>query len=574
MSWKFLWEYDFFPLIFLILLSFFLFFFPFSNNRPLWEPDEGMHAQVSKEILESGDWITPRFNGEKFFDKPILHYWLVSLSFLLFDVNEFAARLPAALLGLGGVIVVFYLGKYLYNRETGFLAGIILATTGIYLALSQSVVHDIGLSFLISFSLLCFYLFYLKGEGRAYLFLFYLSMGFGVLAKGPLGFLLPMGIIIIFLLLIGEINQLKKLVAKQGIIIFLAISLPWYLLVIWKNPEFLSHFFYKQNLGRFLSPPDGDIHPGYYYIPLLAVSFIPWTYYLPNSLITQVATMVRSSDRERKAGLFIILWFGLTFLFFSLAKAKQWPYLLPLYPALALMLGRFWYNYLFSTVPVAKNLHKGIRLSSWLLLISYLPAPLFLPIYIHYHPLPYAPQPSLIQAIIFSLLALISLGAFHTFFLIKDRRTGLFFINILFILVNLLIFINYGFPIVSQSKSVKRLAIKLGQLVPPGEKIVFYNHLRESAIFYSGRQGRVIESKEELRGYFASKEQVYCLINKKDYEKLKDFIADFGFKIDQEGKSILISNRKKIYRRRVLPRGITTMPEESKQNLSLSLFGS
>ena len=135
------------------------------------------------------------------------------MQFLFFAVNEFAARLPAALLGLGGVIVVFYLGKYLYNRETGFLAGIILATTGIYLALSQSVVHDIGLSFFISFSLLCFYLFYLKGEGRTYLFLFYLSMGFGVLVKGPLGFLLPMGIIIKFLLLIGAINQLKKIVA-------------------------------------------------------------------------------------------------------------------------------------------------------------------------------------------------------------------------------------------------------------------------------------------------------------------------------------------------------------------------
>ena len=547
MTWKIVWQYDFCPLIFLILFSLFLFFFPFNNNRPLWEPDEGMHAQVSKEILETGDWITPRFNGEKFFDKPILHYWLVSLSFLFLGVNELAARLPAAILGLGGVLVVFYLGKYLYNRETGFLAGIILATTGIYLALSQSVVHDIGLSFFISLSLLCFYLFYLKEErSNTCLLLLYLSMGFGVLAKGPIGFLLPMGIIILFLLLVGKIGQLKELVTRQGILIFFAISLPWYILVTLKNPEFFSHFFFKQNLGRFFSPPLGDSQPSYYYIPLVAISFIPWTYYLPNALIAQVTTIIKSRDKERRASLFIILWLGVIFLFFSLAKAKQWPYLLPLYPALALMLGRFWYNYLFMAVPAGNNLNKGIRLSSWLLLISYLPAPLFLLIYLHYHPLPYIPQPLLIQTIIISLLALISTGASHIFFLIKDKKKGLFLINLIFILVTTLIFIYYGFPIVSQSKSVKRVAIKLGQLVPAGEKIVFYKHLRESAIFYSGRQGRVIESKEELRQYLASKEQVYCLINKKDYEKVRDYIADFGFIVDQEGKAILISNRKSL----------------------------
>lgn len=546
MTWKIIWQYDFFPLIFLILFCLFLFFFPINNNRPLWDPDEGMHAQVSKEILETGDWITPRFNGEKFFDKPILHYWLVSLSFLFFGINEFAARLPANLLGLGGVIVVFYLGKYLYNRETGVLAGIILATTGIYLTLSQSVVHDIGLSFFTSFSLLCFYLFYLKGErSNTWLFLFYLSMGFGVLAKGPLGFLLPMGVIIIFLLL-GEISKLKKLVTKEGILIFFAISLPWYILASLKNPEFFNYFFFKQNLGRFLSPSPGDTQPTYHYIPLLAVSFIPWTYYLPNGLISQVTSIIKGQDRERRAGLFIILWFGLIFFFFSSAKAKQWTYLLPLYPALALMLGRFWYNYLFTAVPAAKNFYKGIRLSSWLLLISYLPAPLFLPIYISYHPLPYITQASLVWIIVLSLLALIATGASHIFFLVKDKKSGLFLINIIFILVTFLIFIHFGFPIISQSKSVRRLAIELGQILPPGGKIVFYDHLRESAIFYSGRQGRVIETKEKLRQYLASKEQVYCLINKKDYEKLRDYIADMGFIIDQEGKVVLISNRKKL----------------------------
>jgi hypothetical protein len=130
--------------------------------------------------------------------------------------------------------------------------------------------------------------------------------------------------------------------------------------------------------------------------------------------------------------------------------------------------------------------------------------------------------------------------------LVRDEKKGLFLINIIFILVNLMIFIHYGFPIVSQSKSIKSLAIKLGDILPPGEKITFYDHLRKSAVFYSGRRGRVIDSKEELRKYLTSKEQVYCLIYKKDYEKLRDSLTDLGFIIGQEGRVVLISNRNKL----------------------------
>jgi len=148
----------------------------------------------------------------------------------------------------------------------------------------------------------------------------------------------------------------------------------------------------------------------------------------------------------------------------------------------------------------------------------------------------------LVQIIVISFVALIAMGIAHISFLIKDYKKGIFALNIIFVIANTGLFVHYGFPIVSQGKSIKRLALKLNQILPPGEKIVFYDHIRESAIFYSGRQGRVVDSEEELEDYLASKKQVYCLIRQKDYNKLKGYLDIQFYIIDREGKFFLISN--------------------------------
>src|SRR5512147_2680299 len=136
-----IWEKEIFLILILLLLCLIVFFFHLGKN-PLWDGDEGMHAATSKDMILSGDWITPTFNGEKFYDKPVLYNWFVSLSFSAFGFNEFAARLPSALLGTGCVIIVFLLGRSIGGPLAGFLSGIILATSGEHVILSRVVVHD------------------------------------------------------------------------------------------------------------------------------------------------------------------------------------------------------------------------------------------------------------------------------------------------------------------------------------------------------------------------------------------------------------------------------------------------
>jgi len=542
MLWKTIWQYEVAPVLVLILLCLTLFLLP-SCHRPLWDPDEGMHAQISREILTTGDWVTPRFNGEKFFDKPILYFWVVSLSFYLLGMNEFAARLPAVLFGLGGVLIVYYLGRRLYGRGVGLLAGIILATTGIYFVLSQNVVHDIALNFFISLALFSFYGLYQRGwTSIPYHLLLYLAMGGAVLAKGPLGVIIPGLIILMFLFSRGRLLQIGRLFSVKGVLLFLAICLPWYLLVTLRNPEFFRDFFIRQNLGRFFSPSTRDVQPFYYYLPELALCFFPWTYYLPNALLARVRSLFRERDKDPSADLFILSWILVVFLFFSLAKAKKWTYLLPIYPGLALLLAKFWEGYLSTAGPSENGQAKGVRLSSWLLLVSYLPAPLFLAFYVRWHPLPLLPQSLLIEMVVVSVFSLILLGVIHIYFLLRDLRWGLFLINLLFIGVNVLLFVHYGFPLISENRSLKGLAIRLDRLLPPGERLVFYDHLWESALFYSGRKAQTLENIGELKRYLASKRQVYCLIRQKDYNRYRDYLEGHSQIIDRQGQVLLIGN--------------------------------
>src|SRR5512139_1807509 len=137
-------EKEVFQISVLVVLCLILFFFRL-GERPLWDIDEGMHASTSKDMVLSGDWITPTFNGQNFYDKPVLHTWFVAISFLVFGFTEFAARLPAAILGLAGVFITYLLGRKMFGPSVGFLAGVALATNPEYIILSRSVIHDISL---------------------------------------------------------------------------------------------------------------------------------------------------------------------------------------------------------------------------------------------------------------------------------------------------------------------------------------------------------------------------------------------------------------------------------------------
>jgi 4-amino-4-deoxy-L-arabinose transferase-like glycosyltransferase len=211
----------------LALLCGIMFFFQLAR-RPLWDMDEAMHAVVAKAMVERGDWVTPRFNGAPFSDKPVLHYWLVAATFALLGFTELAARLPSALLGTGLVFMTYGFGRRMLGAEKAFWGALFLATNLEITVLSRTVVHDSSLAFFVALALFLFWRGWTEPRGRLACYLgAYAAVGFATLAKGPVGIVLPAIAVWAFLAARGQVMQtLRQSRLWAGIAIVLAIALP------------------------------------------------------------------------------------------------------------------------------------------------------------------------------------------------------------------------------------------------------------------------------------------------------------------------------------------------------------
>jgi len=311
-------------------------FFARLGDIPLYDNDEGIHAVTSKEMVLSGDWVTTTFNGEPFYDKPVLYNWFAAVAFLIFGFTEFAARLPAALLGLGSVLATYALGRRLAGPMLGFLGGMILATSPEFITLSRAVVHDISLVFFVTLTLCLFYCGFTASTGtKRYLLPFYAATGFAVLAKGPVGLVLPGATIGLFLILRGQLSFIKHMFLGWGVLIFLIVVAPWYVLISLENTEYAGYFFIQQNLMNFLSSRQArHPEPFYYYLPVLMGGFMPWSVFLPLAVVDPLR---RRLSQIEDGPLFLLIWFGVVLIFFSAAASKLGTYILPLFPAVALL---------------------------------------------------------------------------------------------------------------------------------------------------------------------------------------------------------------------------------------------
>lgn len=308
------------------------------GRLPLIDSDEGRYAEIPREMLEKGDFVTPYLNYVKYFEKPPLHYWLEALCFKVFGLTEFAARLPGAIMGLCGVLFTYHLGRTLFGRRAGLMAATVLGTSLGFVVISRYNVIDMTLTFWMTATLGCFLLASREGERRAglYYHLLYISAACTVLAKGLIGLVLPGGVIALFILVTGRWRLLREMRLATGIPLFLLVAAPWFILVSLRNPEFPRFFFIHEHFERFLTKVHGRYEPPWFFIPVLAGFMLPWSFYLPSA--------VRGIWRERKtpageARLYLLLWAAVIFAFFSLSSSKLIPYILPVFPAVALLVG-------------------------------------------------------------------------------------------------------------------------------------------------------------------------------------------------------------------------------------------
>lgn len=319
-------------------------FFIGLGRLPLLEPDEGRNAEVAREMLVTHDWITPHYDSLSYLDKPVVLFWLVAGSFRVLGLSEFAARLPSALLALATVLLAWWLGRRMFGASAGVRAGVILAVSPLVFAFARLVIFDMPLTFLVSVSLVSFWLASRQGERRLALDLIaFAAMGVATLTKGPVGFLLPLIALVVYHAISGEWRALKKVHWAAGWAIFLAIVLPWFIDVSLRNPGFARYALWNESLVRFTT--GGHLHraqPAWYYIPVYFGAFFPWSFFLFFAALGRLKKWRSLWDESRRAELFLVCWAAVIFVFFSISHSKLPGYLLPALVPLSLLTAAMW----------------------------------------------------------------------------------------------------------------------------------------------------------------------------------------------------------------------------------------
>jgi 4-amino-4-deoxy-L-arabinose transferase-like glycosyltransferase len=479
-------------IVILLLLCLSLFFLGLGSYA-LWDIDEGMHASTSRVMVQSGDWIAPQFNGKPFNDKPPLFNWLVALSFLLFGFTEFAARLPAALLGSGVVLTTYALGRRLVGTSGAFLGAIVTACSLMFVALSRTVVHDILLVFCTTLALLSFYRAYDEKLRRGvWLALMYAACGLGMLAKGPLGVVLPGGIALFFLLLRRDARFILRMMIPQGVLIVLLVALPWFLAMGMRDPDYLRYFLVEQNLGSFASGAPRHPEPFWWYVPVLLIGFFPWSYLLPLVLWRHL----RRPREISPSRLFLLIWMIFVFVLFSAASSKIRPYILPLFPAAGLLMGDMFARLLESAEP---RLRRGLLWSHGLLIAL----------------LAWFVPRKLLQAtgkkifdvqtdgpyLAILVMIFVSFVVVTSYFVIRRRYRALFVTNVLFVVILFAFAVLAVVPQLDPYRSCKATALWYDRARPPDEMLRFFPSLKDSALFYTGRLGEELYLPEDLEAF-------------------------------------------------------------------------
>ena len=297
--------------------------------RPLYKADETRYAEIPREMVASGDWITPRLNGFKYFEKPPLQYWATGLFFETLGTMDWTSRLWAALTGFAGILLVLGVGNRLFGPPAGLLAAAVLAGSPAYVAAAQINTLDMGLTFFLSGAVFALAL--------GYPMLFWACCAFAVLSKGLVGIVLPLATLALYILLKRDWRLVRDLRPISGPIVFLLISAPWFVAVSLRNPEFAHFFFIQEHFQRFTTEMHQRDAPAWFFLGVLAAGFLPLL--LP--VLAAWWQGLRSKAPTFDAAFWLALWALVVLVFFSVSSSKLPPYILPVFPALAVLAGRY-----------------------------------------------------------------------------------------------------------------------------------------------------------------------------------------------------------------------------------------
>lgn len=482
----------------------------------LTDRDEGRNAEAGREMLETGDWISPTFNYEPRYAKPALVYWLMSASYHFFGVSETAARLPSALFGLGLILMTYGFLARVRDPVTALIGALMLLLNIELISLNRMALTDSVLIFCTTLSLYAFWLGFETAPRQSHwLWLLYIGMAIGTLAKGPVGVLVPLVTILLYLTLTKQwtrFGQQGKPLAGMALVALVA--LPWYVTMWSLHGSDYAASAQANTVGRFLNPMEGHSFTWFFYIPVLLLGFFPWSGWLPFAWYQAYQSWRESrqsldaqpSVDDRRLEWFAAAWVFGTFVFFTLSSTRLPHYIGPLFPAAAILTASYWSRCLVE--PKTKGTNAAIHT---VMLIGLLLAAAFASLPWAYERLiagkltkefPVATQITLGSGpYLAATILLIGMALVGYFGLSEKRRAGAFWAAGGTLACLILVVMQFLLPAANRYfiAPPQELAYAAGLNLGPADQFIAYGSTRPSLAFYARRKVVFVPGSETDR---------------------------------------------------------------------------
>ena len=465
------------------------------GSYPLGNPDEGRYAEIPREMVASGDWVTPRLNGVNYFEKPPLMYWATAGALELAGPSEWAMRAMPALFALGGLLLTYAAARRLYGRDAGLAAAAVLGTSLLDFTIAHIILLDMAVSVLMSATLFCFILGVNEPPGARRCWLFYglyASAALATLTKGLIGVLVTGAVMFLWLLIFNQWKRLRPLHLPTGLLLFLAIAAPWHVLAAQHNATWAHRYFVFEHWQRFTTPAASRPGPWYYYIGIILAGLIPWVGFLGPAVRDGIRGGWAARARNADAW-FLLTWVGFIFLFFTKSHSKLPPYILPVFPALAVLIGA-WLAKINRAGEVAR-LRFGLGVFSFVcgLLAVALAMVVTRPALVRMD----AAQALALQPYAFTMAGVLLLGGIFTPWFAKIRGVGPAVTGIMMTMIWFFAVLQFAAPFISKA-GTKELALQVKAAVRPGDRVMHYHEFFHDFTFYAGRAVDLVDFKGEL----------------------------------------------------------------------------
>lgn len=479
---------------------------------PLLDPDEPVYAETALEMIKSGDFLSPQIFGNYWYDKPPMYYWLVALSQMLFGVNEFAARFPAALMACGVAVMIYISASNLFNEKAGFWSALILTSCVQFFYMGKAAVTDTTLLFFMTGAILSF-------AHKKY-WLMYVCMALATVTKGPIGIVFPGCIIFLYLLVMGQLHEILRMHVIRGMLLFFMIASPWYYAMYTVHGmDFISTFLGFHNVTRFTTPEHASRVTFWYYFPVVILGLFPWTGLLLQSI---KASIDKSRIDDMRQLILFHIWWSFVFLFFTICQTKLVSYILPMFPPLAVIIGwnisrmltKMRHNATFNTWIIGSGVMFLLLGCGWIFAAKYFVEASF----------------SIIMLGVLTLI--LGLAALFALWYYKDIELSAWLHTLVGVVTMCAVF-AFIMPAIADRFSVKNISSVYVNECESKTPIYVDKFLRPGFMYYAGTPGiEVLPKTNALSEALSNGEHKYILVRGLEYRRVKN--------IDQLSKDIVV----------------------------------